>query len=122
MTTSSRPTTPATTSFVLPWYRFAELQAFEPWERGAVAEDAAEVATTHPGVLAGWALTLLPLAVVAALYHAELKLWPMWLVIVGALLAFIPLFLYRRTVVHGLVAERAAARRAGGRPTPPGAN
>jgi hypothetical protein len=72
-------------------------------------------------VLAGWALTLLPLAVVAALYHAELKQWPMWMVILGALVAFVPLFLYRRTVVHRLVAERAAARRAGAHPTPPGA-
>lgn len=121
MTTSSRPPVPATTSFILPWYRFAELEAFEPWERGAVAEDAAEVATTHPGVLAGWALTLLPLAIVAALYHADLKHWPMWMVLVGALVAFVPLFLYRRTVVHRLVAERAAARRAAARPIPPDA-
>jgi hypothetical protein len=112
MTTSSQPPSRPTTSFVLPWYRFAELEAFEPWERGAVAEDAAEVATTHPGVLAGWALTLLPLAVVAALYHPQLKTWPMWMVVGCAVAAFIPLFLYRRTVVHGLVIERAQARRA----------
>jgi hypothetical protein len=111
MTASTRPTMP-TSSFVLPWYRFRELDAFEPWERGAVAEDAAEVATTHPGVLAGWALTLAPLVIIAARYHEQLRLWPMWMVIGVALLAFIPLFLYRRTVVHALVVERAHHRRA----------
>jgi hypothetical protein len=112
MTTSSTPTPRPTTSFVLPWYRFSELEAFEPWERGAVAEDAAEVATTHPGVLVGWGLTLGALVLVAAGYHAQLKDWPMWIVIAGAVVAFTPLFLYRRTVVHALVVERAAARRA----------
>ena len=109
--TAPTPARPA--SFVLPWYRFRELDAFEPWERGPVVEDAAEIAATHPAVLVAWGVTLGALALAAALFTDSLKQLPMAAVLSVAVAAFAPMVLVRRRVVHALVVQRARQRREG---------
>ena len=96
--------------YVVPWYRFGELQAFDVAERGRVVEDAVERATTHPRVLVAWGVTLAALAAGAVGFGATLKTWPMALTLAVALVAFVPLFLVRRGVVRSLVAQRVAKR------------
>lgn len=102
--------------YVVPWYRFAELQAVEVAERGRVVEDAVERATMHPRVLLAWGVTLAVLAAAAVALGPMLRHWPMPLTLLLALLAFVPLFLVRRGVVRSLVVERIAARQARAEP------
>jgi hypothetical protein len=63
--------------YVVPWYRFAELQAVELAERGRVVEDAVERATMHPRVLLAWGVTLAVLAAAAVALGPTLRHWPM---------------------------------------------
>ncbi|MCU0967333.1 MAG: hypothetical protein MUF03_00705 [Rubrivivax sp.] len=105
-------------TFVPPWYRFAELEGLSPRERARVVEDAAERATTHPRMLVAWAVTLAALALAARAWSAGLQQAPVPLVVAGALLAFLPLFLLRRGVVHARVAQVMAARRDAASPPP----
>jgi hypothetical protein len=100
----------AMAEFVVPWYRFAELEVFEPWERARVVEEAVEAITTIRPVLAGWAITLVALATTAVLFTDQLKQLHMGLVLLLAVLAFLPLFFYRRSRVHALVRAQAAQR------------
>lgn len=96
--------------FVVPWYRFSELEVFEPWERARVVEEAVEAITTIRPVLAGWAITLVVLTTIAVLFTDQLKQLHMALVLLLAVLAFLPLFFYRRARVHALVRAHAARR------------
>jgi hypothetical protein len=96
--------------YVVPWYRFAELDAIDPAERGRVVEDAVERATTHPRVLVAWGATLALLAAAAVGLGGTLRTWPVLLTLAVALAAFVPLFLVRRGVVRQLVLQRLRER------------
>jgi hypothetical protein len=101
---------PERAPFVLPWYRFAELSRFPRSEQERVVDAACEDANMRFSVLVAWALTLLALALLGAAMAETLSHYNPLLVIAGALVLFVPLFLHRRAVIHALIRERAAAR------------
>jgi hypothetical protein len=100
---------PVRPPFVLPWYRFAELSRFPRSEQERVIDGACEEANEQFSVLAGWALTLLALALAAYALGERLAHYNPLIVVAGALVLFVPLFLHRRAVIHRLVRERAYA-------------
>jgi hypothetical protein len=100
---------PVRPPFVLPWYRFAELSRFPRSEQELVIDDACEDANVHFSVLVGWALTLLGLAFAGYVLGERLAHYNPMVVVAGALVLFVPLFLHRRSVIHHLVRERADA-------------
>ncbi|MCA3217193.1 MAG: hypothetical protein ING59_01280 [Burkholderiales bacterium] len=95
--------------FVLPWYRFAELSRFPGAEQERVIDGACEDANVQFSVLAGWALTLLVLAFAGYALGERLAHYNPMVVVAGALILFVPLFLHRRAVIHCLVRARADA-------------
>jgi len=104
---------PLDPAFILPWYEFPELQSLEPRERARLVEDAAERVTTQPPMLGAWAVTLGVLATLAALFLEPLRDAPFWLVLAGALLAFLPLLVVRRALVYRTAMALHATRAAG---------
>lgn len=100
---------PVRPPFVLPWYRFAELSRFPRSEQERVVDAACEDANVQFSVLAGWALTLLALALSGYALGERLAHHNPLVVVAAALVLFVPLFLHRRSVVHRLVRERADA-------------
>jgi hypothetical protein len=63
-------------------------------------------------MLCAWAVTLGVLAVLAFVYLQPLREAPFLLVMGGALLAFVPLLVVRRTLVHRTALQLLAARAA----------